>query len=255
MTVRSVERALSLLVKIADSAEPVALSDISRSTDIDKATTLRLLGTLEQFKLIQRDPLSRRYSLGPGLWRLVHLWRNDLRKVSEPYLRSLLRATEESVQLVCPRGVERVVVQAFPGAQELCIVPAIGQALPIYVGASGKILMAFLPEEERDRIIELTGLKPVSPLGVTDRRTFLQVLQAARQQGFATSIGDVTMGASAIAAPVFDSTGRVIAAVSLRAPDIRMPPERIAQIAPRVVEAAHGISLSLGYEAKRALSA
>lgn len=255
MTVRSVERALNILLMIASSDEPIGLSDISRSTEIDKATTLRLLSTLEKFKLIQRDTLTRRYSLGSGLWRLVHQWRNDLRTISEPYLRALLRATEESVQLVCPRGVERVVVQAFPGTQELCVVPAIGQAQPIYVGASGKVLMAYLPEEERDRIIDLTGLKPMNPLGITDRRTFLAVLQEARQRGYATSIGDVTMGASAIAAPVFDAGGRVVAAVSLRAPDIRLPPERILLIAPLVVEAARGVSLQMGYDAPRALSA
>ena len=248
MTVRSVERALSILMMIADAGEPLPLSDISRATEIDKATTLRLLATLEEFKLIQRDSVTRRYSLGIGLWRLVHSWRNDLRVVSEPYLRALLRSTEETVQLVCPRGSERVVVQGFPGLQELCVVPAIGQALPIYVGASGKVLMANMPEEERDRIIELTGLRPMNPLGITDRRTFLGVLEEARQKGYATSIGDVTMGASAIAAPVFDATGRVVAAVSLRAPDIRMPLSRIAQIAPLVVEAARGISRELGHE-------
>lgn len=255
MTVRSVERALSILLMIADSDEPIALSDISRATEIDKATTLRLLATLEEFKLIQRDSLTRRYSLGVGLWRLVHSWRHDLRTISEPYLRSLLRATEETVQLVCPRGTERVVVQGFPGLQELCVVPAIGQALPIYVGASGKILMANMPDEERDRIIELTGLRPLSPLGITDRKTFLRVLQEARHKGYATSIGDVTMGASAVAAPVFDAASRVVAAVSLRAPDIRMPPERIVQIAPLVVEAANGISRELGFGSALATSA
>lgn len=251
MTVRSVDRALRIIQIVAGSDEPIALSDISRSAEIDKATALRLLGTLQSFKFVQRDPLTRCYSLGPGLWRLVRFWRHDLKEVSEPHLKSLLRATGETVQLVCPRGLERVVVQAFPAPHELCVVPAVGQAQPIYIGASGKVLMAFAEEAERDRIIELTGLRPLNPLGITDRRVFLGVLEETRRRGYATSIGDVTMGASAIAAPVFDAADRVVAAVSLRAPDIRMPADRMEQIAPLVVEAARGIGFELGHNQDR----
>ena len=253
--VRSVERALNILFLIARSDQPLGLTEVSRAADIDKATVLRLLLTLESFKLIQRDPLTRRYSPGSGLWHLVKSWRNDLRSVSLPYLESLRRATEETVQLVCPRGLERVVVTALPGPNELSVNPTIGVTHPIYVGASGKALMAFLSDDERDRIIELTNLKPLNPQGIADRATFLRLLRDIRQHGFATSIGDVTLGASAVAAPVFDADGKVIAAVSLRAPEIRLPPARINQLAPLVMEVAAGISRELGYDPDESKSA
>ena len=141
--------------------------------------------------------------------------------------------------------------QAFPAPHELCVVPAVGQAQPIYLGASGKVLMAFAEESERARIIELTGLRPLNPLGITDKRVFLGVLEETRRRGYATSVGDVTIGASAIAAPILDAADRVVGAVSLRAPDIRMSGDRMEQIAPLVVEAARSISFELGHNQDR----
>jgi IclR family acetate operon transcriptional repressor len=249
--VRSVERAISILTLVAEASVPIGLSEVSRATGLDKATTLRLLLTLENANLIQRDALSRRYSPAAGLWRLVNFWRHDLRLVSMPHLESLRRSTGETVQLVCPRGVERVVVEALAGAHELVVVPSVGTVQPIYVGASGKTIMAFLPDEERDRIIELTGLKPLNPLGIADRATYLDVLRDIRMKGYAESIGDVTIGACALAAPVFDASGRVVAAVSLRGPEIRMGKDRLVKMAPLVMETARSISSALGYQVKQ----
>ncbi len=248
------ERAISILTLVAGAEAPLGLSEIGRASGIDKATALRLLLTLENAKLIQRDALSRRYSLASGLWRLVNSWRSDLRFAAMPFLESLRRSTGETVQLVFPRGFERVVVEALAGAHELAVVPSVGTIQPIYVGASGKTLMAFLPEDERDRIIELTGLKPLNPLGITDRNTYLEVLKDIRRKGYAESIGDVTLGACALAAPVFDTTGRIAAAVSLRGPEIRMQKDRLAQMAPLVMETGRAISAALGYEPKQSVA-
>ncbi len=111
--VRSVDRAIKILILVAQADEPIGLSEISRITQIDKATALRLLSTLEASKLVQRDPSTRRYGPGHNIWRLASYWRNDLRTASRPHLEALRRATEETVSLVCPRGLERVVIDAL----------------------------------------------------------------------------------------------------------------------------------------------
>jgi DNA-binding IclR family transcriptional regulator len=253
--VRSVERALKILMLAAESSEPLGLTEISKGTEIDKATALRLLATLESFDLITRDPVTRRYTVGSGVWRLASAWRGDLRSVSQRHLDQLRQITGESVSLICPRGYERVVVLALEAMHELCVVPTVGSAVPIYAGASGKVLMAHLPEAERDRIIDLTGLKPVQPDRIIDRRSFLESLEAVRRRGYGVSVGDVTLGATAIAAPIFNAAGEVEAVVSLRAPEIRLTEERTKQVAPLVVDCAMAISRDIGFspvEARRA---
>ncbi len=245
--VRAVERAISILYRVAAADAPLGLTEISRGTKIDKATALRLLLTMEEAELIRRDAQSRRYMVGPGVWRLTSAWRSDLRSVSQRHLEALRQATGESVSLVCPRGLDRVVIYALEALHELCIVPTVGSAVPIYAGASGRVIMAYMPEDERNKIIEITRLKPVHPHKLIDTRSFLQSLQAVRRDGYAVSVGEVTLGSTALAAPVFDSTGRLSAVVSLRGPEIRLTSERTTQMAPLVIEAAIAISRDIGY--------
>lgn len=242
--VRSVQRAVNILFMIARSDKPLGLSEISRAAEIDKATVLRLLGTLEASNLVQRDPVTRKYLPGSGIWRLSSTYRSDMRSIAEPILQSLCQATEESVSLVCRSGMERIVVQALSAPHELRVVPSLNRVLPIYAGASGMVMMAYMSDEERDEIIAATHLKPVNAKSVTDPEVYLNALKGVRKDGYAVAMGNVTFGANAIAAPVFDDEG-IVAAVSLRGPEIRMPKERIEQLAPLVIQAARQITAEL----------
>ena len=251
--VRSVKRAVSLLFLVTESEQPLGLTEISRRLDLDKATVLRLLATLETEKLVQQDPLTKRYRGGPALARLSNSQSADLRQIAAPFLRTLLRSINESVCLVCPRDLERVCVEALPSpSQELTVVPAIGTTNPIYAGASGKVLLAYLPVQEVNRIVELTGLRPVTPVGITDRHSLIKHLDEVRTRGFDYSIGDVTPGASALAAPVFAANDEIVAAVVVRGPEIRMSVEHMKQIAPLIKQTAQDISEALGHSQLRA---
>lgn len=234
---------------ICRADQPLGLSEISRATEIDKATVLRLLSTLEGSRLVHRDPSSRKYGPGSGIWRMSSSWRTDLKSVAQPILESLCDATEESVSLVCRSGNERIVIMATSAQHELRVVPSMTRVLPIYAGASGRVFMANLPEEECEQIIQETSLKPVNEKSITDPKVFRAQLDEVRKDGFSVSFGDVTQGTAAIAAPVFDESG-IVAAISLRAPDIRMPEERIKQLTPLVVKAAQAITSELTREPK-----
>ncbi|MEQ8195924.1 MAG: IclR family transcriptional regulator, partial [Rhodospirillales bacterium] len=245
--VRSVERAIAILFLVVQSDRPMGLSEISRAIGLDKATALRLLSTLAHAKLVQQDPITRRYMPGANVSRLYSSWRSDLRHISRPHLESLLRQVQESVCLVCPRGTERVTIDALAAAHELCVVPSIGSAVPIYAGASGRVLMAFTHESERERIIKITGLRSVVPGRPIDRKTYLPQLEDVRKQGYAFSIGDVTPGSSAISAPVFDADSNIVATVVVRGPQTRLMEQELIKIAPLVMKTADNISQELGY--------
>ncbi len=241
-TVRAVERTLNILFLIATASEPLTLSYISSSTGVDKATALRLLATLEQFRLVQKDEKSRTYAIGAGAWQLASSYQSGLKSMSETHLRILRDQTSESVSLIVARGLERVMLTALEASHELRVVPSLNSVVPVYSGASGKVFMAFMSPSKRDSIIELTGLKPVNERCVTDRDSFLASLEQVQRDGYAVSVGDVTIGAVAVAAPIFDAQGEVVAVVSLRGPEARLTSERVHQLAPLVKEAARNIA-------------
>jgi DNA-binding IclR family transcriptional regulator len=247
-TVRSVERAVSVLFFVAQSSQPLGLSEISRGVGLDKATTLRLLTTLEGTNLIQQDSATRRYLLGGAVNQLSGAWRNDLRQTSRPYLKTLWQNTKETVCLACPRGMERVYLEILPSMHELSDVPAIGRAYPIHVGAAGTVLMAHTPEPELEHIMK--NALPNAPDSTRVRRLHKE-WKAARQQGYAFSIGNPNKGSSAIAAPVFDRDGEVVAAAIVRGPDVRLTREKLVQLAPAIKETAARISGALGYQADK----
>ena len=248
-TVRSVERAVSILFLVAQNDRPMGLSEISRSVGLDKATTLRLLTTLEASNLIQQDASTRRYLLGAAVNQLSGTWRNDLRQISRPYLKSLWRDTRETVCLACPRGLERVYVEILPSMHELSDIPVIGRAYPIHVGAAGAVLMAHMPESETQHIAKKNGLSKTAT-GAEWRR-LQKAWKKTRREGYAFSIGSPNIGSAAIAAPVFDREGEIVAAVVIRGPDVRLTREKLVELAPAVKDAAARTSVALGCSAGR----
>ena len=246
--VKSVQRAISVLFVVTQSEEPLGLSEIARRIGLDKATVLRLLATLEDSKLVQKDPINKNYSGGANLSRLSNSWPNDIRQVCGPYLRALSQVVNETVCLNCPRDLERICIESLPAQnQELTVVPNIGTANPIYAGASGKVLMAYMSPQEADRVIEMTNLKPVTDIGITDRKLLLKHLELVRERGFDYSIGDVTVGASALAAPIFGTDQQIVAALTVRGPEIRMTESKMKQLAPSIIKFADDISAELGF--------
>ncbi len=240
-TVRSVERAISILFLVAQNDRPMGLSEISRSVGLDKATTLRLLITLEGANLIQQDASTRRYLLGAAVNRLSGTWRNDLRQTARPFLKELWRDTQETVCLACPRGLERVYVEILPAMHELSDVPAIGRAYPIHVGAAGAVLMANLPKAEIEHIVR--NYQP----GESELRRQRKTWSDARRQGYAYGIGHPNKGSAAIAAPVFDRDGEIVAAVVIRGPHARLTRDKLIGLAPGVKQSAARISEALGH--------
>ena len=247
-SVKSVQRAISVLFAVTQSKKPIGLSGISRQIKLDKATVLRLLATLEESKLVQKDPVTKTYTGGANLSQLSVSSRNDIRRVCGPYLRALSQVANETVCLNCPRDLERICIDSLsPQNQELTVVPHIGTANPIYAGASGKVLMAYQAPKEIERIIDATGLKPVTNVGISDRVALQSHLELVRKRGFDYSINDVTVGACALAAPVFGADTQIVAALTVRGPEVRMSVSKMKKLAPSVISFANDISTALGF--------
>jgi len=246
--VRAVDRALKILLFIARQEKPEGLSEIGRQLKLDKATTLRLLFTLESQGLVRQHDETRNYELGPAVSLLAGAAKIELQQFCRPYLEDLWRKTKETICLVCPHGTERTHADVIPAPHELRLVPSVGNTWPIYVGASGRVIMAFMNKAEVERIIKETNLAPRNAVRAPSKKEIFSDIAAIQRSGYLISIGETVEGGAAVAAPVINDRGQVVGAVALRAPNTRASKTILAKFAPMVRDTAQTISKSLGFK-------
>src|SRR5262249_38912601 len=165
---------------------------------------------------------------------LIGATESGLRQICHPYLEQLSRQTGETVCLVCPWGFERTHVDVIPAQHELRLVPEIGSIWPIYVGASGRVMMAFMSREKVENIIRETKLAPRNAAHVPTKDEILNDLIRIRRRGYLISAGETVEGGAAVAAPVIDRNERVVGAIAIRGPTTRMSPALLRRYAPLV---------------------
>lgn len=237
VTVRSVERAISILNCFSLANRELSLTQISSQVKLSPSTTLRLLTTLENGNYIRRNAQAGTYSLG---WKLAQIssfaFSNlDVCTVSQPHLETIHNAFNESVGLYAPEGDKRICIARIDSSMSLrqCIV--VGTVRPIDCGASGHVLMAYASQELKDRLV------PHSRFCTYD------FLELVRKRGYSVSNGEYAQGALSIAAPVFDSTGTAIAALFLTGPSGRADEQRLISYRDAIMQHAAMISRDLGY--------
>ncbi|QHW31530.1 IclR family transcriptional regulator [Paenibacillus rhizovicinus] len=240
-TVRAVERALDLLLCFTARKE-WAMTELAEQVGLHKSTVHRMLATLEQRGFVARDAASDRYRLGLRIWELSANMSgaDDPAVIGLPEMERLRDMLGETVSLYLRDGNERIRIQAVQSIQAIRRVAPIGARLPLYVGASSKVLIAF---EEPAKCEEL--LQDESWPASFDRLQYREQLEDWRRLGYATSVEEREQGAAAVAAPIFSRTGKLVAALSVSGPANRLTPEKMREQAPAVMEAAHRLGSML----------
>ncbi|MCX4831431.1 IclR family transcriptional regulator [Streptomyces sp. NBC_00006] len=234
--VRSVRRALDILGLLTEDQPAVTLREIVDATGLAKTTAVRMVQTLEQCGLLWDTPAG--YTAGPGLWRWAHLahtsW--ELPRETRKLMRELAEEQQETVNLFMLRGLSRVCVAQQESPQPLRHVVRVGDELPLWAGASSKILLRSAPESLLRRVAV------DSPHGEGHARQLRVWADVAVEQGFAVSRGERDEGLTAVAVPVLGRTGTVVASLSLSGPSHRFPEATVQRFATALVEVARQMS-------------
>ncbi|HEU4964211.1 MAG TPA: IclR family transcriptional regulator [Bacilli bacterium] len=234
-TVRAVERALDILLCFSGTETELGLSDISKKIGLHKSTVHRLLASLESKGFIRRHHPTDKYRLG---WSVLELVSNvyqsdDLSSIVLPEMTRLRDLLGETISLYIRSGLERVRIQAVESNQPVRRVANIGKRLPLYVGASGKVLLAFA-EESLDDYWEIANV----PAEI-DREEFAEQIREIRDKGYAISIEERELGAAAVSAPILSRSGKLVAALSISGPVDRFTEEAVERFAISVKQSAH----------------
>ena len=245
---QSVYRSIDVLFFVAEEPSGRSLADIARALDLNKTTAFRLAKALKDKALFRQDPITHRYFSGDGLFRLVGLLENSdqVREVALPYMNELRDKTRETVCLVVAKGLERQTTEVLPGHYDLRLVPKRYSSRPLYTGAPGKALLAHVPDAELKRVIRETKLARVASGTITSPEEYMRDLARIRQRGYATSLEETDEGGAAVAAPIFDFRGEVVAAVNVHGPRFRFKPNVLKEFGQLAADAAKRISLDLG---------
>jgi IclR family KDG regulon transcriptional repressor len=235
LTVRAVERALDILLCFTSDMD-LSLTDIAGRVSLHKSTVHRLLASLEGKGFVIRDPQTEKYRLGFRVWELAaNLSRtDDPAQVLLPEMERLRDELGETVSLYIRDGKERIRIQAVQSNQAIRRVAPVGVRLPLYVGASSKVLLAYANVDEVKQAI----LNDPEWSVYMDRQAFIEQLTEIKEKGFATSIEEREPGAAAVAAPIFGMSGKLSAALSVSGPANRLTLEKMISYAPRMIKAA-----------------
>lgn len=246
--VRAVERALQILECFDDEHPEMGVSEIAQAVDLHKATTHRIVTTLLNFGYLERALDGQRYRLGLRLTELGYkaIRRLDLRREALLQMNQLSQRWGETCDLSIFDQDEVLYIEMLPGSHALTITAAVGQRLPAHCTASGKIFLAYLPDQVLEDILR-KPLKVYTRNTISAAENLRQQLDLIRQQGYAFDDEEFETGIRAVACPIFDRTGKIIAAISIPSPASRMKPERVPEIVAALAEATQAVSRRMGW--------
>jgi IclR family acetate operon transcriptional repressor len=254
-----VTRAFAVLLWMADApGSSWGLREIAKNVDMPPSTLHRVLAHLQEGGLVQQDAATDRYSLGIGFLRLA--WkaadRHPVREVALPSMQQLVDATGETALLALydPVRQEMLLAATIDSPHPIRQARQVAEWLPVTAGATGRAILAFLPEAER-RAILARPLVAMTDRTITDPDLLPPVLEQVRRHGYAVSTGERTPGAVGIAAPIYAADGRVVGSVGITLPEQRFGPDDERRQAALVTETARTITEHLSAPARQSVSA
>jgi IclR family transcriptional regulator, acetate operon repressor len=240
-TVQSVDRAVTILELLAVHGT-AGVTQLARTLGVHKSTASRLVAALERRQLVEQIEERGHYRLGVGVLKLAAATnaRLDLAQAARTVCRRLASETGETVNLVVLSGGAALYVDQVDGASSLSSYNWVGQHIPIHATSNGKVLAS---ERDGPELTRLLGeLVAFTPSTITDRAVLDAQLAGVRAKGYAFAADELDIGLTAVAAPVRDAHGEIVASVSVSGPSFRFAEARVDEIVPLLRTAAGEIS-------------
>ncbi len=245
-TVQSVDRAVTILELLAQHGT-LGVTALSKDLGVHKSTASRLVAALERRGLVEQVEERGQYRIGVGILRLAGATsaRLDLVQQARPICRELAGDTGDTVNLVTLDGGAALYIDQIAGTSTLSSYNWVGQRIPLHATSNGKVLISEIPGAQVRRLVgELTAYTDRT---ITSLTSLADELADVRNRGFAVARDELDLGLTALAAPIRNAHGEVVASISVSGPTFRMNETHMAELAPRVRTAGAAISARLGW--------
>ena len=246
---QTVERALTVLESIAHAGQAGrTVTRLCVETGLQKTTVLRLLTSLRGFGYVARDATGA-YRLGSAAMALGAAARISLQEIAHPHLEALVEVTGETALLQILHRDQSLCIDKVESPMPIRVTYEIGRSGPLSAGTSGKVLLAFMPADDRDRYLARTRLVRYTDTTIVDRRQLRENLREIRAQGYVQTFGELDDQVCGIGAPVWGKVGELVGGVAIVGPASRWTEAARMSGLKAVLAAASEISSSLGYVA------
>jgi len=251
--VKTLDR-LVLILDCFTRSQPVwSLAELSARLNVPKSTLHRFLVGLETHDILRRDADNKCWRLGyrPVIWGSLAAESTTLRDLARPVMAELTAASGETAILTVYYNGDVTCIDLCETQHPVRLRMEVGTLRAAHAGASSKVLMAYLPEEEIQAIIRERGLPKLCTNTITELDALRVELAQIREQGYATSVEETDPGAWGIATPIRNWRGLVVGAIGVAGPTTRYSPEKAQQYVTLCRHAAEEISARLGASANR----
>lgn len=240
------------LLRLFLSYPHLSLPQIVKLSGQPKTSVHRMLVSLEETGFVRRTA-DGAYELGFAFLQFGHavIERLDIRKVSLPVMQRLGKEIGEAVNLIVRDGSEAIYVEKVDTTEPVRVYTAIGRRAPLYAGACPRVLLTFMPEDEQEAYLSRVTLEPIADKTITDLQKLRRVIAEDRKNGYTISHSELYNYTSAVGAPIYDHTGKLVAGLSIVGPENRYGDDQLPVYIEKTVEAANEISYRLGWHGVR----
>lgn len=242
---KSLQKALRILLHVGHSDSEMGVTQLASALSLNKATVHRLLKTLEKFELLERNSENEKYRLGFKLLELGTraLHSRTLEKEAHQLLLDLAFRSGESISFAAARSGGVVCLDRVDSPHTVIgIRTPVGARFPAHCTAIGKIILAYLPDEEVTAIVKSAGLSCFTPFTITRMAQLKENLQQTRQRGYSLDGQELERGLSGVAAPILSRDGRLLAGVGMAGPTLRFRGKELRQKIEQLKETAAKVS-------------
>jgi len=250
--IKVLNKSLSVLEILLQQGSAMNMIEISERLEIYPSTIHRILDTLKYRGYVEQDPYTQKYQLGLKLLELgmTKLRQMNLAREAAPYLKELVNQCNETAHLGILEKEEVIYIAKEESSQAIRMRSYVGRKVPLHCTALGKVLLAYLPEKERKRILFRKELPRFTENTITDKKKLKKELDKIKEQGFALDREENEKDVRCVAAPIRNFQGKVIAALSISSPIFRIDKNAQDNLKKAIVETSEKISKKLGYNDK-----
>lgn len=215
-SLKTVVKAMNILQAFTHERSDLSVSELSRDLKLHKSVVSRLVGALKRGRLLDQDPVTRRVRVGVGAFRLGSIFANrqNIVQTVTPFLGMLVSRTGQSAHAMVLDGTLGLVVATVESPSALRVIMRVGEHRYLHATAGGKLFLAFSDPSLLDAAIQNHGLLPLTSATITDLKKLRAELQTVRQTRISWNFGESHTGAGAVAAPVLDDGGYIVAAIT-----------------------------------------